>query len=166
MQNQSNTKINKVYLLTVLLLMFVLPTAAILIEVYTSKQSLSISLMGKWFVFFAIGLRLFTAGLKQAITPSFTAQSIFHIQDKASFVVVRELGFANICFGLLGIASLFVPQLCIAAACTGGFYLGIAGIQHIIKKPVSANEWLAMVSDMFIFLLMIAYVFTYISSKP
>jgi hypothetical protein len=119
----------------------------------------SIILIGKWFVFWAIGIRLFTAGLRQAAKPAFTAIDIFHIDSIESHIIIRELGFANICFGLLGILSLFVPEWRTAAAFTGGMYMGIAGVYHIIKKPASPNEVIAMVSDIFIFLVMAGYVF-------
>mgnify|MGYP006989339736 CR=1 FL=1 len=48
-----------------------------------------------------------------------------------------------------------------AAAFVGGLYFGIAGINHIIKKPAGLNEWIAMVSDIFIFLVMVAYLIYY-----
>jgi hypothetical protein len=38
-----------------------------------------------------------------------------------------------------------------------GLYFGLAGIQHILKKPDSANESIAMISDLFIFLLIGLY---------
>jgi hypothetical protein len=65
------------------------------------------------------------------------------------------LGLANICIGAAGIISLFIPQWRMAAAFVGGFYIGIAGINHIIKKPTSPNEWVAMISDLFIFVVVL-----------
>lgn len=159
MELQKNKNITKSYLLIVVLLMLVLPVVSVFIEQLNNREQLSfIDLVGKEFVFWAIGIRLLTAGAKQVINPSFTAESIFHIKAKESFVIVRELGFSNICLGILGTASLFLPQWRIAAACTGGLYMGIAGVQHIIKKPVSGNEWVALISDIFIFVLMAVYV--------
>jgi hypothetical protein len=61
-----------------------------------------------------------------------------------------------------GIISLLAPQWRMAAAFVGGLYLGIAGINHIIKKPVGFDEWIAMVSDIFIFLVMIVCIIYYI----
>ncbi len=111
MEIQNDIKINKSYLYSTVLLMFVLPIISILIDFWLGKQQFYLwMLIGKWFIFWAIGMRLLTAGLKQTITPSFTAQQIFHISDKKSYAIVRELGFANICFGTVGIISLFVPQ--------------------------------------------------------
>jgi len=83
--------------------MLVLPLLSDAIEHYVSKEQSSLmNLVGKWFIFSAVGLRLFIAGLRQTLNPSFTAESIFHIKDKESFVIVKELGFANICMGTAG----------------------------------------------------------------
>jgi len=153
------TKLNKAYFSSVLVLMFILPVASGITDwLLQGKVPLTMPLIGKWFIFWAVGARLFLAGLKQAISPGFTAQTIFHIQNKESHVIVRELGFANICFGLTGIVSLFLPQWRIVSACTSGLFYGIAGINHIVKKPASPNEAVALASDLFIFLLLLAYV--------
>ena len=102
-QNQPTSQINKPYLFFVLLVMLVLPLLSDAIEHYVSKEQSSLmNLVGKWFIFSAVGLRLFIAGLRQTLNPSFTAESIFHIKDKESFVIVKELGFANICMGTAG----------------------------------------------------------------
>ena len=163
MSNQETPKISKIYLFSVLGFMLIFPCISIIAD-NSSNQSL-ILLGGKWFVFWAIGIRLFTAGIKQVLKPAFTAEEIFHIQEPASQIIVRELGFANICFGLAGIMSLFIPGWRTAAAFIGGLYLGIAGVYHIIKKPSTANEVIAMVSDLFVFLVMAAYLFIFFT-KP
>ena len=38
------------------------------------------------------------AGIRQITNPAFTAKEIFHIDSMASLAIVRELGFANLCF--------------------------------------------------------------------
>ena len=42
-------------------------------------------------------------------------------------------------------------------AIVGGLYFGMAGIQHIYKKPASANETIALFSDLFIFTILLLY---------
>lgn len=139
--------------------MLILPLISAAIEADFFKPIPGLLLViGKWFLFWAVGMRLFTAGIRQAIKPEFTARDIFHINDSQSHVIVRELGFMNICLGLTAILSLFIPGWRTAAAFAGGLYMSIAGIQHIIKKPVSPNEVVAMVSDLFIFVVMGMYV--------
>lgn len=95
------------YLSTVALLMFILPTLSVLVETVANKNYSSLLLLiGKWFVFWAIGIRLFTAGIRQVIKPGLTAEGILGIKDKTSWKIVRELGFANISIGLAGIISI------------------------------------------------------------
>jgi hypothetical protein len=147
------------YLVSVLLFMLVLPTASIAVENFNHQTPVNNNLIGKWFVFWVIGVRLFIAGLRQVFKPAFTAQEIFHIKSEESFVVVKELGLANICMGSMGILSLLNPDWCLLAAIGGGLYFGLAGILHVIKKPVSTNETIAMVSDLLFFVLMAVYLY-------
>lgn len=142
----------------VLLPMFILPVVSILYELLINNSLLSITLAGKWFIFWAVGVRLFTAGFKQAFQPQFTARNIFHLTDESSYPIVRELGYANICFGTIGILSLFLPEWRIVCAVASGIFYGIAGANHIIKKPAGANEMVALITDLFIFFFLLAYV--------
>jgi len=144
-------------LISVLLFMFILPVFSILIEWHFRQSPLGWVLVGKWFVFWAVGVRLFIAGIRQLTKPAFTAKEIFHLSGEESFIIIKELGLANICFGTIGILSLFKVAWCEAAAITGGLYFGLAGIQHLFKKPDSNNEVIAMVSDIYIFVLLLLY---------
>ena len=151
------------YLINVLVVMLILPVASVVTECIKHTSIFGWPLIGKWFVFWAIGVRLLTAGIRQVAKPSFTAREIFHISNEESFVIVKELGYANICMGAIGILSIFSSACCLLAAFGGGLYFGLAGLQHMIKKPVSANERIALVSDVLISLLMARYLlFTYL----
>ena len=159
MAEQQEEKLSKSYVVIVVSLMLVLPCVSVLWEALATRTGLPLtSIAGKWFLFWGVGMRLFTAGIKQAINPAFTARSIFKLSDKDSFVIVKELGFANICMGSVALISLFMPGWRAATAFTGGLYMSIAGINHIIKKPAGANEWVALVSDVFIGVVMGLYV--------
>ena len=149
--DQTADPINKPYLFLVVFLMLVIPAAAICADFFSHTYADLWSLIGKWFVFWAVGVRLFAAGLRQTIKPAFTAEIIFHIEDKNSYAIVRELGFANLSFGAVAIISLFDPHWRIPAACAGGLFLGIAGFYHLVKKPSGPNELIAMISDLFAF---------------
>jgi hypothetical protein len=152
-------KINRLYLYSTISLMFIIPIISIALEIVIIQSHSNIwQLIGKWFVFWAIGIRLFIAGLRQSINPEFIASEIFQFKSNESFAVIRELGFANISLGLIGIISLFIPQWRLVSAFSGVLYLGIAGIQHIIKKPISFNEKIAMISDLLIFIIIIYYI--------
>jgi hypothetical protein len=146
---------NKPYIISVSILTFVLPAIGTLCQ-YTASGPF-IGIAGKWFVFSAVGLRLFVAGIKQVTDPAFTASKIFHMESTDSFHIIRELGFANICFGLVGIASLFFPQWRVVSAFASGIYYGFAGIMHLVKKPAGVNEVFALFSDLFIFCTLCIY---------
>jgi hypothetical protein len=146
------------YFASVLLLLLILPVASVTIEVLGFRHDLTVFLIGRWFVFWAVGVRLFVAGVRQVIQPRFTAEEIFGIHDRASFAIVRELGFANLSMGLLGICSVFRLDWILPAAIVGGLYYGLAGAGHVFRKSKNAKEHTAMISDAFMFLLLLAFV--------
>jgi len=150
--------INKLYITSVSVLTFAFPVIASLVQVFLdTDRDFSFALFGKWFIFSAVGLRLLLAGIKQTADPAFTAKGIFHITSAEVLPVIRELGFANICFGLIGIVSLFLPAWRIVSAFGSGLYYGIAGFQHLLKKPAGVNEKFALVTDILIFIFLLVY---------
>lgn len=155
--NDTDDKPNTFYLVSVSVLTFVLPTIGFLSEHLVTETPLSFDLLGKWFIFSAVGLRLFLAGIKQVKNPAFTAKQIFHIESPDCYPILRELGFANICFGLVAIVSVFLPQWRIVSAFASGIYYGIAGMQHAFKKTAGINEKFALWTDLIIFALLLIY---------
>jgi len=146
------------YRASVILFMLALPVISVVWQYFGQGVGLDMQLIGKWFLFWGIGGRLLTAGLRQIMKPAFTATEIFHIDNPASYVIVRELGFANGCLGLISFCSLFQPTWRIPAAIAGGLYFGTASFLHVFRKADSINEVIALWSDMFIFDVMLAYV--------
>jgi hypothetical protein len=143
------------YFATVVLLLLVFPTTSVVIEAARAQHPASLMFMtGKWFVFWGVGIRLFLAGVRQVMQPRFTAEEIFRIRGAEAFAIVRELGFANLSMGTLGVGSLFQMGWIVPAAMVGGLYYGLAGLGHIGQKEKNAKEYIAMVSDGFIFLLL------------
>jgi len=150
------------YLVSILLLTLVAPVAFILFQWLISNVPFGWLLIGKWYVFWAVGIRLFIAGARQVSKPAFTAKEIFHIEEEASYAVIKELGFGNISLGLIGILSIVKAGWCVPAAIAGGLFYGFAGIQHMLNKRVSKNETIAMISDLYIFLILALYaIFTF-----
>jgi hypothetical protein len=140
------------YLAIVLGLMVILPIATFAVErLRATGTDDSWETLFRWFIFWGIGVRLLVAGVRQIVQPSFTSREIFHLSSADAEVVVRELGFANVCMGLAATATGFVPSWRPCAAFTGGLYFGIAGAMHAIKRPATPNEWVALTSDLFIF---------------
>jgi hypothetical protein len=136
------------YLAVVVLLMLVLPIASIAIDVATTHGALSLALIGRWFVFWSVGVRLFLAGLRQIIQPQYTARVIFHLKHDESRVVIRELGFANVAIGLVGCGSLIWRSWAPAGAIAGTVFYLLAGLNHIGQSDRSSLESVAMVSDL------------------
>jgi hypothetical protein len=153
-----NTKKGNVFPYIVLLLMFLLPALSIIWDILFEGASFGWPLVGKWVVFWCVGIRLFSAGIKQASNPEFTASNIFRLKAKESLVVIRELGFANIALGVMGILSVINTNWRSIAAITGGIFFGLAGIQHLFKKPDSRNEFIAMVSDLYVFVIALLFI--------
>jgi hypothetical protein len=154
-------KNDKLYLWTTVLLMGVLPVASICADAWVFRADAGpVALLGKWFVFWAVGIRLFTAGIRQVVNPAFTIKSILNLESLDSQIVVRELGFANIGLGALGIGSLFYVPFRLAAAVAGGLFLGTAGLQHLILRPSGLNEKAAMISDLIVFIVLAIFTAT------
>lgn len=146
------------YYIMVLLLMLVLPLSSILAELHVFQSQTDILfLVGKWFVFWAVGIRLLTAGLRQILQPDFTAKEIFGLEHAESSQIVQELGFSNLCVGLLGVITIFNAAWIMPAAITGGLFFGMAGLRHIASKDRGGHEIGAMISDLFIALIMAIY---------
>lgn len=166
MENEGDPQDNNLYLYSVIFLMLVFPLVSVVIDFWSSpQQTIWWVTVGKWFIFWAVGLRLLFAGIRQIVNPAFTAENIFHFKSKETHLIIQELGFANVCLGMLSVVSLFVSEWRTAAASAGGLFFGIAGINHIIKKPVSKNEVVALISDIFIFFVMLSYLFLCLKDK-
>jgi hypothetical protein len=146
------------YFLIVLLLMLVLPVGSIYAEHSLHGAAPLVLLMGKWFVFWSAGVRLFLAGLRQFFQPRFTAEEIFGIKSDDALPLVRELGVANFATGVVGIASLFKPSFVLPVAIASAIFYGIAGIRHVAESNRNRNENVAMISDLFVFAIFGAYV--------
>jgi hypothetical protein len=147
------------YLATIILLMLVLPALAVAIEaIWFPGAAGLIALIGKWFTFFVVGIRLFSGGVSQVIRPEFTAKNILGVEDPGANVLVRELGFGNLAIGTLGLLSLAFPSFRIPAAVAGAVFLGLAGLGHVFRKNRNAKEQAALVSDLLAAAVLAAFV--------
>jgi hypothetical protein len=135
--------------------MLVFPLLSIAIEAKTSRLPFSIELMLKWFVFWAVGVRLFTAGVSQITRPEYTVQVILGFEGSEALLLVRELGFANAAIGLVGILSLWFASWRPAAAVAGVVFFGLAGVNHVLHADRGPMQNVAMVSDLAIALLLL-----------
>jgi hypothetical protein len=129
--------------------MVVLPGLSVAAEAMMRGVPLSIVLVGKWFVFWMVGVRLLAAGLRQISQPEYTARTILKLTGNDALVVIRELGFANVAMGLLGAASLPFPDWRSAAALMGGVFYGLAAGHHVLQAHRGRLQNIALVSDAF-----------------
>jgi hypothetical protein len=151
----------RAYIVSAALLLLVAPVGSLIVEALAGKQPPDLMfLIGKWFVFWAVGVRLFLAGLRQIFQPAFTARTIFEINDTGAFAIVRELGFANVTMGALGLASLAVAAWLTPASLVGFLYYGLAGIGHVARHERNALENTALISDLLIAALLAVFLAT------
>ena len=136
------------YLTVVVALMLVVPAGCVVGDVVLNHAPLSLVLIGKWFVIWSVGARLALAGLRQIIQPRYTVQVILSLKSDESLVLVRELGFANLAIGLMGLGSAFFASWRPAAALAGGVFYGLAGANHALQAHRGKLENVAMVSDL------------------
>ena len=147
------------HLTVVLLTMLVLPVASVLIERWTGAGTAPLwQLVGKWFVFWGVGVRLLIAGVRQVVKPELTATGIFGVTDKAAFPLAQELGFWNVTFGLISIASLKRPEWVPPMAIAGMLFYATAGFLHLTNREREFSENVAMLSDLGMAALLLAFV--------
>jgi hypothetical protein len=142
------------YVPMVIALMLVLPLISIVAQLMLADHSAlaaasNLAIVAKWYVFWAVGVRLSLAGLRQIFQPRYTAETILGLKGSESLFFVRELGFANISMGSIALISLFAPSWVKPAALVGALYYGLAGIYHCFHRNRNKLENVALVSDLF-----------------
>jgi len=147
------------YYASVLLLTLILPLGSVYVDRSLAHDALPILLLvGKWFAFWAGGVRLFIAGMRQQVQPRFTSQTIFGIESDDPLPFIRELGMANCTMGVLGVTAAFVPAFVLPAAIVGGLYYAQAGIGHIRHGGRNLQRNVAMASDLYVAAALLGYV--------
>ena len=137
----------RMYYVIIASLMVICPLASVLIEHASDKTDLAL-LVAKWFVFWAVGVRLLLAGVRQVSKPRYTAEKILGLKGEDVLFVVRELGFANISFGVVGLLTLVEQEWTGAVALAGGLFYGQAGINHAIQRRRNMLANVAMITDL------------------
>jgi hypothetical protein len=142
------------YVPMVIALMLLLPLISIVAQLMLADHSAlaaasNLAIVAKWYVFWAVGVRLSLAGLRQIFQPRYTAETLLGLKGAESLFFVRELGFANVSMGSIGLVSLFAPSWVMPAALVGALYYGLAGINHCFHRARNRLENVALVSDLF-----------------
>lgn len=114
--------------------------------------------LGKWYVFWAGGVRLFLSGFGQTLGVRLTRKRQVEIESAPSEQIAQGVGFAKLLIGLLCIATeiaISAPgQLYAiifpAAAVVAGLFYALSGLQHIRMHKRNARQALAMVTDLLV----------------
>ena len=142
------------YVPMVIALMLVVPLISIVAQILLAdhgalSSASNLVIVAKWYVFWAVGIRLSLAGLRQIFQPRYTAETILGIKGSEALFFVRELGFANVSMGSIAALSLLRPGWVSAAALVGALYYGLAGISHCFNQHRNKLENIALLSDLF-----------------
>ena len=155
------------YLAVVVLTMFVLPIASMIVDHIVHPVATIVLLCGRWFVFWGVGVRLGLAGLRQLLRPDYTARDIFNLQSREAWPIIRELGVSNIATAIVALLSLAAPGFVLPVAISATIFYGFAGVGHALEASRSRNQTIAMISDLFLCLMLIAFISgTMISPLP
>jgi hypothetical protein len=138
------------YIAIVALTMLILPIGSIMLSLRAHPDAALIDLVGLWWVVWGVGARLGLAGLRQVIKPEFTARDILGVSGDGALVIVRELGFANLGIGVVGLLAWRSPMFVLPAAIYATIFYAAAGAMHALQSNRSFNENVAMASDLFI----------------
>ena len=139
-------------------LMLAIPAVAVLIELMTGSSQDVVWLVAKWFVFWGIGIRMLTAGIRQVAQPAFTARTLFRFEEPGAEKLVSEIGFGNLAMGSVATASLLFPSFTIPLGLAGGLFLALAGIKHVTNADRTIIETTAMITDLIVAIIAIVSV--------
>lgn len=146
------------YIAIVVLTMLLLPAVSVVVEHVAHPDSVLVFLVGRWFVFWGVGVRLGIAGLRQFLQPEFTARQIFGMRTDEALPVIRELGVANASTAVVALLSLRMPGFLLPVAICAGLFYGVAGVRHLAASRRSLNENVAMASDLFLAAILAGFV--------
>ncbi|TCL54652.1 hypothetical protein EDD76_11977 [Kineothrix alysoides] len=137
------------HMIYVIGVMLVIPAICVAIDYSRKPKEDLLFLFCKWFVFWAIGIRGITGGLMQTLNPAYTAWLLQTGTD--NYIIIRELGGANLSFGVLGIISIFSHSYRKAAALSCAIFLLVAAVIHISRLSViELSEVMSLVGDLFV----------------
>jgi len=114
-------------------------------------------LTGKWFVFWSAGVRLALAGVRQFFQPRFTAKEIFCDKQRRRATDRSRIGDRKFRNRDRRGSRTGKAQLRASVAISAAIFYGIAGARHGIASARTRNETVALVSDIFVCVALLAY---------
>jgi hypothetical protein len=151
------TKHTTLFTIWCIALIAVLPMAAAATESRFDQVPLTWTIYWKWSIFWGVGIRLFFKGIKLASTPQFTGLSLSGFKNRESYLLLLELGFANMALGSMGILSVINDQWRLIAAIAGAIYFGLADMLRLMKKTDVRHERVALIYNILVFLGLVAF---------
>ncbi len=147
------------YLLTTALFVILFPVISICGEAIIKRISVDPGLTGKWFIFWVAGVRLSFTGIKHIYRRGAAPAAFFYGEKKENFLMIRELGFANITIGVMGMLSVVNSNWRQIAGLAAAIFFGLSALQHFFIKPVNGKEMAIMVTDIIVFAILLLYLF-------
>lgn len=148
-------RINKRYIVDVYLFTVLLPFIAICVEAIRSDGRILATVIEKWFLFFAIGMRFLLGGIRRTARIKFRTGKIFHIEKRKCCPVLRELGITNFSFGTVAVISFFIPSWRNITAFGSCLYYGAAAFSELLIKQAGMNHVFMLFSNVCIFLILL-----------
>lgn len=147
------------YLFNTVFFAVLLPVISICTESHIKVIFIDPGLIGKWFIFWAAGVRPFFAGIKLVYRRWTAPAGFFYREMKENFLMIRQLGFAHIAIGVTGMLSLVNSNWRQIAGLAAAFFFGLSAVQHFFIKPVNGKEMAIMITDIMVFTIMLLYLF-------
>lgn len=144
------------------IIMIIMPVICITIELARNKNTQKWTVITKWFLFWAVGIRSLSAGLMQIFNPRYTAEIIFNLKSSDFYIFIRELGAANAAIGLSAIISCKYINWRVPVSFISGLFFGILTIIHIINIinfQADFNEFVSLTCDLLIIIVLSTFVF-------
>ena len=138
-------------------LIAVLPLVTAVFGSRFDQAALSWPMYWKWFIFWGMGIRLFFKGVKLASTPQSTSLNLSSFKTRESYLLLLELGFANMALGSMGILSVINDQWRLIAAIAGAIYFGLADMLRLLRKPGNRHELVALLYNVLVFTGLVGY---------
>ncbi len=147
------------YILTTGLFVIIFPVISICAEAIIKGIPADPGLMGKWLIFWVAGIRLSLRGIKRIYRRGAAPAIFFNEERKETFLMIRELSFANITIGVMGILSVVNSNWRQIAGLAAAIFFGLSALQHFFIKPVNGKEMAIMVTDIIVFAILLLYLF-------
>jgi hypothetical protein len=153
----AKTKHTNLFIIWCIALIAVFPMTAALLEAHSDQVPLNWAGYWKWFIFWGVGIRLFFKGIRLASMPQMTSLSLSSFKNRESYLLLLELGFANMALGAMGILSVINDQWRLIAAIAGAIYFGLTDMLRLLKKTDDRHERVALIYNILVFSGLVAF---------